>query len=82
MNGWMDVSLQSPRNSAWNSDSSATPFNVPLKSLAAGKEVTVDIPAMKVRGLTWRGSAGMKGMEVLTTPMSPSGSRIFQSLLL
>ncbi|XP_028622678.1 cytosolic phospholipase A2 delta [Grammomys surdaster] len=39
--------LRSSGNSGWNSASSATPFNVPLKSLAPGKEVTVDIPAMK-----------------------------------
>ncbi|XP_052037424.1 cytosolic phospholipase A2 delta [Apodemus sylvaticus] len=39
--------LRSPRNSGWNADTSVTPFSVPLKSLAAGKEVTVDIPAME-----------------------------------
>ncbi|XP_001080051.2 cytosolic phospholipase A2 delta [Rattus norvegicus] len=39
--------LRSSRNSDWNSDTSATPFNVPLTLLAAGKEVTVDIPATK-----------------------------------
>ncbi|XP_034351965.1 cytosolic phospholipase A2 delta [Arvicanthis niloticus] len=39
--------LRSSRNSGWNSASSATPFSVPLKSLAPGKEVTLDIPAMK-----------------------------------
>jgi hypothetical protein len=82
----MDVSLQGPRNSGWNSDTSVTPFNVPLMSLAAGKEMTIDIPAMKVSGLMWRGSADRKGMEVLTHPRDthclPPGSRIFQSLLL
>lgn len=48
----MNVSLQSSRSNGWMSRTSATPLSVPLKSVATGKEVTVDIPATNVRGLT------------------------------
>nr|XP_048315772.1 LOW QUALITY PROTEIN: cytosolic phospholipase A2 delta [Myodes glareolus] len=37
--------LRSSRSNGWMSRTSATPLNVPLKSLATGKEVTVDVPA-------------------------------------
>lgn len=65
----MNISLQSSRSNSWMSRTSATPLSVPLKSLATGKEVTVDVPAANVRGLT----AG----DVRPRHLSPTGSGLF-----
>lgn len=53
----MNISLQRSESSGSNSDKSAEHLTVPLRSLAVGEEVTVNIPATNVSGLNWMGSA-------------------------
>ncbi|XP_057578411.1 cytosolic phospholipase A2 delta isoform X2 [Hippopotamus amphibius kiboko] len=43
--------LRSSNSSGWNSGNLAEPLTVPLRSLAMGKEVTVDIPAANAPGV-------------------------------
>ncbi|XP_008516831.1 cytosolic phospholipase A2 delta [Equus przewalskii] len=43
--------LRSSESNGWNSDSSAGHLTVPLRSLAVGKEVTIDLPATNVPGV-------------------------------
>lgn len=77
----MNISLQSSESNGWNSDKTAGHLTVPLRSLAMGKEVTINIPATNVSSLEtgWEvpvrikmGSPGPQGI-----PTFPSGLRIF-----
>lgn len=53
----MNISLQRLERNAWTSDKSAEHLTVPLRSLAMGKEVTINVPATNVSGFNWMGSA-------------------------
>lgn len=53
----MNISLQSSESNDWNSDKSAGHLTVPLRSLAMGKEVTVNVPVINVSGLNCMESA-------------------------
>ena len=55
--GMNEFSLQTSKSNGWNSGNSVGHLTMPLRSLAMGKEVTVDVPATNVSGLSWMGSA-------------------------
>ncbi|CAD7671034.1 unnamed protein product [Nyctereutes procyonoides] len=47
----LSVRLRSSENNDWNSDKSAGHLTVPLRSLAMGKEVTVNVPVINTPGV-------------------------------
>lgn len=55
-----EFSLQSSKSNGWNSSNSAEHLTVALRALALGKEVTVDVPATNVSGLSWMGGPSEK----------------------
>jgi hypothetical protein len=69
----MTISLQSSRGNACNSDTVGGHLTVPLRSLAMGKEVTMDFPATNVSGLNWMGRANGNEDRGFQDPMAPQG---------